>query len=163
MSVNHELLRETADLLKQLDVKVKNVEELRALLDDLPGVTDPEVAAARAVRTVAVTAVSVTVGVAGLVTLVLAEVFRFRSDVEPGYLTAGLGIIWGVAGLIVLFSLTLGFVGLLRRRAAPKEVPARPGNSTSAAVPPAAALPEALPLREEPPAAPERSPRFTLP
>ena len=72
MSTSHELLRETAALLKQLDVKVKNVEELRGLLDDLPGVTDPEVTAARAMRTVAVTALSVTLGVVGLATLVLA-------------------------------------------------------------------------------------------
>jgi hypothetical protein len=163
MSTSQDLLREMAALLKQFDVKVKNVEELRGLLGDLPGVTDPEVAVARAVRTVAVTAVSVTLGVAGVATLLLAEAFRFRSDVEPGYLTGALGIIWGVAGLIVLASLAMGFAGLLRRRAVlPREAPARPGGSTSAA-PPAAVLPEALPLREEPPAAPERSPRFTLP
>src|SRR5438067_364093 len=127
MNASHELLRETAALLKQLDVKVKNVEELRGLLEDLPGVTDPEVAAARAVRTVAVTAVSVTLGVTGLATLVLAEAFRFRSDVEPAYLTGALGIIWGVAGLIVLMALALGFAGLLLRRRAPlpKDNPAR--------------------------------------
>ena|SRR5947209_1398265 len=163
MSTSQELLRETAALLKQLDVKVKNVEELRGLLEDLPGVTDPEVAAARAMRTVAVTALSVTLGVAGLATLVLAEAFRFRSDVEPAYLTGALGIIWGVAGLVVLAALVLGFAGLLRRRAPPKENPAPRDGSTGSAAPLAAALPEALPLREEPPAVPERSPRFTLP
>jgi hypothetical protein len=153
MNANNELLRQAAELLRQFDVKVKNVEELQEFLRQLPGIADPEVEAARSVRTVCVTTSSVTLGVTGLVTLALVLAFSNRPGIDSPLLPAALGIVWGCAALISLATLMLGFLSvLLRRRTGPTERPVPADGSTP--------IPEALPTAR--PAAPAEATRFTL-
>jgi hypothetical protein len=167
MSANHELLREAADLLRQLGVKVPNTGELRKLLRDMPGGADPEVETARAVRTIGVTVTSVTLGVTGLMTLAMTMSFAARPSADWPLFPALLGIIWGCALLIVGGTLGAGFVTLMMRRRAtapPRETARRDGSTASPhptvkEVPPV--LPEALPT--EPASIPERAFPFPSP
>jgi hypothetical protein len=143
-----------AELLRQLDVKVKSVDELRSFLKDLPGGRDAEIEIAQTVRTVCVVTGSVTLGVTGLVTLALVIAFSVRPGINSPLLPAALGIVWGCAVLISLGTLLLGFLNVVfRRRTAPTESPAAPRQPGTGSTP----MPEALPAAE-----PARATRFTL-
>src|SRR5262249_33713540 len=102
MTTSYEMLHEAATVVRQLDVKVKNVEELRQFLRELPGVANPDVEVARSVRTLGVTVVSVTLGVAGLATTGLVSAFSASAaGIDSGVFIAALALVWGAAALIV--------------------------------------------------------------
>src|SRR5262245_34194127 len=114
MRTAHETLRETAALIRELGLPVRDVAELRAVMKQLQPVLNPEAARARS----AVIACSV-VAIVAFVTAALASFFAFlmASRIEAGdpyrlgYWLGALGIIWGVAGLVTLVVVTACFGG----------------------------------------------------
>jgi hypothetical protein len=102
MSLHVESVEELQQLIKKLGIKVNSVDELRSLMATINACYDPDVARNRAARLVGIVVPCVALGVAGLVSIVLAGTLgtpRGHAPADATLLLVALGIVWGVAGL----------------------------------------------------------------
>jgi hypothetical protein len=136
MSAANETLRETAALIRQLGLQVRDVAELRAVMKQLQPVLNPEAGRARsAVIACSVVAIVsfVTAAVASFFAFLMASTIDAGDPYRPGYWLGALGIIWGVAGLVTLVAFTACFGGPPPTPGQQPTAPPAAESSTSAA------------------------------
>jgi hypothetical protein len=113
MNANHDYLREMAALIRSFGLQVRNVDELRAVLKELQSILPPESARRRAAMIATVVVGCLAIGMAGLVScFILTGNWMAPAGREaPGYCLGGLGIVWGIAGVMVLGTVAACFGG----------------------------------------------------
>jgi len=119
-------LQDVRRLVRQLGIKVGTVEDLHQVLAALSTSYNPDAIRVKAIRNICTTAISLSMGAAGLVSffaLVTMSETRLLSEWFWPLMTV-LIVMWGVAGAI---SLTALLIGLLWLRQAPTRPTTEPG------------------------------------
>jgi len=131
-------LQEVRRLVKQLGIKVETVDDLQRVLVAVNSNYNPDSLRVKTIRTISTTAISVSMGAAGIVSFfALANPDTIRpaaSGFSPVFIV--LIVMWFVAGVVSLLAVLLGLRWL-------KHVPYRPAPEPVPSITerPAAALP----------------------
>jgi hypothetical protein len=113
MNPTHELLQETVAQIRSLGVQVRNADELGAVVKQLTTVQNPE--ATRGwlglITTISVAGVSFGTATFVSVFILTGDWMAAAGPQAPQYCLGGLGIVWGVTGLVVLGTVLACFGG----------------------------------------------------
>jgi hypothetical protein len=117
MSLNIDNLDDLKSLIKRLDIKVKDVEELKGLLTTINAQYNPDAARAKVAKLMTVTTAAVSLGVAGVGTFItVAEASKpTPGGIQPGHI-AILGICWGAAIIVTCFVSWMAWLMLRKTR-----------------------------------------------
>jgi hypothetical protein len=128
---NHDMLGETVALIRSLGLQVRSADELGAVLKQLMLVRTPETARGRVglLTTVLVACVSFSMAALTSIFLLTGDWMAPAGREAPAYCLGGLGIVWGVTGLVVLGTVLACFGGAPPQP--PKAPPATPSWTTS--------------------------------
>jgi hypothetical protein len=115
-------------LLKQLDLKVSSVEELRQLLETINLNYNPDASRMRAAKLIGISVPCALAGCATGVSCALASPYQHLTP----YHVDALALIWGVCGLVSVVALIVSYIlaaGRRGSRSAPKSTPASEESS----------------------------------
>src|SRR5262245_36749577 len=129
MSLQIESVEELKNLLKASKLSLNNVEEMKDLIVSINASYNPDAARVRVAKLLGVVVPAVAFGVAGGVSFFVVPTLR---DLPAGLLVAILGILWGVAGLVSLVTVSCSLAFLCLRRP-PQAPPVAPASVDSAA------------------------------
>jgi hypothetical protein len=127
MSPNSENVRETVALIRQVGLQVRDVGELRAVLKELQSALAPDTTRLRLGLILMVALGAVSFGAAAVVSwlLLTGNWMAPAGRDAPGYCLGGLGIVWGVVGLVMLCTVMAVF--------GPQTPPPQPGKGSTTA------------------------------
>jgi hypothetical protein len=129
MSLNIDNLDDLRALIRKLDIKVKDVEELKGLLTTINAQYNPDAARAKVAKLMTVVTAAVSLGVAGMGTFItMAEVSKpGNGGIQPGHV-AILAIVWGVAALVTCCVSAMAWL-MLRQVRSPARLPGDTPNT----------------------------------
>jgi hypothetical protein len=129
MSVMIETTEELLNLLKKLNVKVANVEDLRHLLTTINAHYNPQAARVRMAKLVAISVPCSLGAIAGFTSMLLTGATH-DSLIGP-YFVGALALIWGSCALVSFMALIFGFSLLIGRQsnATIDQPPPRPASA----------------------------------